>query len=348
MSSQVVTAGVRPPIRTDASGRPRVAASSDNIRTTPIAVDCGWSGCFSCWGWFMFHVLSSRSWAKPGAQQNDVRRQVRNGVLTTIKRGWYFDGVPTASPTDQHRLSSWRPRVTGSKHRGEPRVCCGADGLPVPNSSSDGFVTRRGGGHGGRTDGLRVSQSSLPDDDVGVLSGVRVTTLERTALDVARTVPFEWGVAVMDALLRRSGGMAARDSLTERLARESKRKGNPRARMAAEFADPRAESPGESISRVVFARHGLPKPTLQLEVVSNGRLVGISDFAWEEQRTLGDLTVRSSTPGRSRQAPARPRRSSRRSHANRGCETRGWWFVRWGWADLRDEVALVARVRRAF
>lgn len=299
----------------------------------------------------MFHVLSSSELGQTrGLSKNDVRRQVRNGVLTTIKRGWYFDGVPTVSPTDQHRLLV----LATAKSLGPNTVVSHASaavlhGLPVPNSSLGRvWVTRRGGGHGGRTDGLRVSQSSLPDDDVGVLSGVRVTTLERTALDVARTVPFEWGVAVMDALLRRSGGMAARDSLTERLAREPKRKGNPRARMAAEFADPRAESPGESISRVVFARHGLPKPTLQLEVVSGGRLVGISDFAWEEQRTLGEfdgaIKYSGSLPNKTSPTQAIIAEKSREQRLRDA----GWWFVRWGWADLRDEVALVARVRRAF
>jgi hypothetical protein len=115
------------------------------------------------------------------------------------------------------------------------------------------------------------------------------------------------------------------------------------------FADGRSESAGESHSRVVLHRIGLPPSTLQLEVLDpSGRLVGRCDFGWEEQRTLGEFDGlvkygRLLKPGQTVADVVYAEKL--REDALRD---EGWQMVRWGSADLRREQVVAVRLQRAF
>ena len=61
------------------------------------------------------------------------------------------------------------------------------------------------------------------------------------------------------------------------------------ARRSVAFLDGRSESVGESYSRVVMMRTGVPRPTLQYEVRDGLVLVGRADFGWDDLRTLGEF-----------------------------------------------------------
>ena len=59
------------------------------------------------------------------------------------------------------------------------------------------------------------------------------------------------------------------------------------------FADGRAESVGETRSRLAIHRAGLPAPALQHEVRhAGGRRLGRTDFCWEEFATVGEFDGR--------------------------------------------------------
>ncbi|HEX4252612.1 MAG TPA: hypothetical protein VH008_32420 [Pseudonocardia sp.] len=92
---------------------------------------------------------------------------------------------------------------------------------------------------------------------------------------MARSVPFEQGVVVLDAAL--AGGLVDPAELPDAPHRMRRRRGTPLARRVAAFADGRSESVGESRSRVAFARVDLsspvPVPVPQWEVRDDdGRL----------------------------------------------------------------------------
>ena len=114
------------------------------------------------------------------------------------------------------------------------------------------------------------------------------------------------------------------------------------------FADGRSESAGESHSRVMLHRIGLPPSTLQLSVVdSSGRLVGRCDFGWEEQRTLGEFDGlvkygRLLKPGQTVADVVYAEKL--REDALRA---ERWGMVRWIWSDLAAPAQLVARWTRA-
>jgi hypothetical protein len=143
--------------------------------------------------------------------------------------------------------------------------------------------------------GIHLYAAPLADSDVVTVTGLRVTSLARTTVDIGRTAEFRHAVMTGDAALRR--GLLAAD-LRECLQASQGRPGIVRARRMVAFVDSRSESPGESLSRVALHVARLPSPTLQYEVRDpSGRLVGRSDFAWEEHQTLGDSTGGSSTAG---------------------------------------------------
>jgi len=154
---------------------------------------------------------------------------------------------------------------------------------------------------------------------------------------------FTEGVMVMDAALAAG---AERGLVGEMLLTEPRRRGNVAARMAALFADERAESPGESISRVITAQAGLPAPDLQVKINDADGLIGRVDFRWRRRRLVGEFDgkikySRELAPGgdptnalwTEKQQEDRLRRA-------------GWNVVCWGWNDLRAD-ALGPRIRAA-
>jgi hypothetical protein len=93
--------------------------------------------------------------------------------------------------------------------------------------------------------------------------GVRVTTLERTALDCARRPPWVQAVAALDRFLRAGVDPGALQARATALA------GRANVRLLREVlatGDRGAESPGESWTRALIVAAGLPRPLTQIKV----------------------------------------------------------------------------------
>ena len=199
-------------------------------------------------------------------------------------------------------------------------------------------VTRNRRSGGRRTTLLHVHTVGLDADEVVEVDGIAVTSVPRTLADLARTLPFEPALVVADAALHRHRATPA--AFEEAVARAAGREGSPPARRVAAAADLRAESPGETRSRVAIARAGLPPPALQHEVPE---LRAVTDFYWEEFRTVGEFDGKVKY-GRSLRPGEDPGeavyREKRREDALRDL---GLKVVRWTW----DELGTFDRSRRA-
>jgi very-short-patch-repair endonuclease len=103
----------------------------------------------------------------------------------------------------------------------------------------------------------------IPASDRATVLGIPVTSLERTLVDCAATLPPLEALVVADAGLRAG---ADPDVLRLVLAAGAGRRGVRRARAVVEFADDGAESPGESATRFVVLRDGLPVPSTQVRI----------------------------------------------------------------------------------
>jgi len=192
---------------------------------------------------------------------------------------------------------------------------------------------------------VHLHAAPLPELDVCEIDGQRVTTLARTVFDLLRTLTMERSVPIGDAALRL--GLTLED-LAEVAGRCIGWRGMLQARRAMKFLDARSESAGESYSRVLLDRLGVPAPIPQFEVWHRGMLVGRADFGWQEFRTLVEFDGKQKygsllKPGQT--AADAVFAEKRREDALRDL---GWQIVRWIWEDLYHPEELRVRLERAF
>ena len=297
----------------------------------------------------MDDIRLTRELVATGLNPAGIRVAVGEGTLQRLRRGAYADGL-AAGADDQERH---RRLVTATLRQGHPRstVSHGSAavlrGLEVPRAALERVhLTRDRRGGGQRREWLQVHGLPLPPAHAEEVDGVRTTTLPRTVVDLACTLPLVDAVAVGDAALRLGGERA---ELLEVLAEVGTRYGIGRARRALELLDGRSESYGESVSRVLMLEHGVPAPTPQLLVRdTRGVVVARVDFGWPEHGVVGEFDGRvkygrGSAPD---QDPATVLwREKLREDLLRDL---GWQVVRWVWADLDKPRALVDRLERAF
>lgn len=115
--------------------------------------------------------------------------------------------------------------------------------------------------------------------------GAPVTTIARTAVDLARKGPSLSAVVVLDSALRHD---VPREALEEVLRVATGWPGSRRAAEMVAFADRRAESALESVGRWRMRQLGFPRPELQIPIFDEDGLMGRPDFLWEELRVVGE------------------------------------------------------------
>lgn len=279
-----------------------------------------------------------------GWTRRDLARGVGSGELVRIKRGIYAAPEKLTRGREHARLA----RVVASANPESVVSHTSAavlHGLPFQRSSLGRVhVTRSGPGHGKATTHLVVHRATLADDEWEVRDGVRLTTLERTVADLARRAPYGWGVAAADAALRRQADPARLAAYVEAGRRVA---GNGRLRAVLAFADARAESALESLSRVAMFQAGLPTPTLQFQVVNgDGEWVATSDFGWPDHQLVGeaDGRLKYEVGARRGTSPTDVALAEKaRDESIRQC---GWWVTHWGWAEANDPAALATLLGR--
>jgi len=289
-----------------------------------------------------------RNVVQDGWSDDELGRLVRSGELARLPRGAYVNALLPADPAERHRLLV---RATLAGLRLSAVVSHQSDavlhGLPLWDVPLDRVhVTRRPPASNDTGRVLRCHVARLRDDEIEEVDGLAVTSLARTALDLARSLPHEAAVVALDAALRR--GRLSHDVLRARLFDLAGAPGSRAAARAVDFADGRSESVGESRSRVLLHRWGMGPSSLQFEVRSEGGLlVARTDFAWEEHGLVGEFDGRVKY-GRLLRPGQDPGdavfEEKRREDAVR---EEGLGMVRWVWADLATGHRLAARVRRA-
>ena len=143
-------------------------------------------------------------------------------------------------------------------------------------------------------------------------------------------------------------GRCSGQELVDQFARMERWPGTQHLQLVVRLADGRSESPGETRSRFLCWRHGLPAPELQFEVYDEeGQLIGISDFAWPEHRLLGEFDGRMKygrglVPG---QDPSDAVFSEKRRE-DRLREITQWAMIRLVWGDLELGSYTANRIRQ--
>ncbi|WOQ16699.1 hypothetical protein [Raineyella sp. W15-4] len=193
---------------------------------------------------------------------------------------------------------------------------------------------------------------ALDPEEIIVREGIRLTALPRTLVDVARTEGFRTGVVMADQALRLSrdpeGLRSAMDASIGGLRGTG---GIGVARRMTFFATGMAESPGESLSRIVLSEQQVPTPQLQYRLVlrmpGGGLRTFRTDFGWEAQKVVGEFDGRVKYERYARRGDSPGDvvfREKRREDAIRAA---GWLVLRWTWGDLARPDELGRRIREA-
>ena len=277
-------------------------------------------------------------------------RRVRSGELLHLRRGAYAEPEAVADAVARHRalvlatVPLLAPDAVVS--HASAAVLHGLPLLDPPPARVQ--VTRPEARAGKNRGGVHRHAAGLAEGEVVLLDGIATTSLARTVVDLARSNRLESAVVTGDAALARLGTRAALDLA---LAQSARRPGVGRARHAAELMDWRAESAGESLSRLLLRELCLPQgpPEPQLKILdAYGRAVARCDFGWPDLGVVGEFDGKIKY-GRTLAPGGRPEQAVFDEKVREDLlRDLGWEVVRWIWADLRRPDVVAARLRRAF
>jgi hypothetical protein len=169
-----------------------------------------------------------------------------------------------------------------------------------------------------RREGCDGGTRDLRPEDVTELSGLKVTTPRRTAMDLACKLSARDGLAALDAFMRLHGLTAA--EMEQELPRYRRRRGVVQLRRLVPLADPRAESSGESWTRLEIIGAGLPAPEPQWWVDVDGVPSFRLDLAYPYHRVVIEYDGEEFHTTRAQRAHDRERREWLRDH--------GWIVIR--------------------
>lgn len=168
-------------------------------------------------------------------------------------RTWYLLSHRTAG----RALGLWVPRWDGKIHVTQESV-------PSGKRVADGGLVRH--------------CAKIPVMDCRTVDGMAVTSVERTAVDCARSLPMVQALPVVDSALVIGADRAVMDRMLQEAAGG---RGVRAARDTVSLATARSGSPAESVVRARIVMDGLPEPETLLRVLTVAGEVEV-DLGWEE------------------------------------------------------------------
>ena len=210
-----------------------------------------------------------------GSESGRTRYELSRGLCTACFRDVYAVGQHDLSLRDR-TVAAW----LWSKRRG---VIAGAAASALHGAqwvdATEPIELIAGSAR--RHPGLLVRNETLAPDEVTKVAGIPVTTLTRTAFDLARHLPRDEAVARLDAL-KYATPYSVKDVMRY-AQRYPGARGLKSLRTVLPLVDGGAASPRETWLRLLLVDAGLPRPTTQIPVVEGrGRLVRVLDMGWED------------------------------------------------------------------
>jgi hypothetical protein len=189
------------------------------------------------------------------------------GEWVVVRRGVYaarstWDGLDRyAGP---QLAAAWAAHVTiGVDHVMSHDSAAHAWGLPVVLAGDPLVHITRPGVWGSRTEHGVKHHLALEFPEVETAAGLPVTGLARTAMDLAREHGVASGAAAADRAMRWG---VIRDDFADVLQQMRCWPRVTQSRKAAELADPGADTPGETLTRLMLRELGIGRPTTQFPV----------------------------------------------------------------------------------
>jgi hypothetical protein len=185
--------------------------------------------------------------------------------------------------------------------------------------------------------GVQVHKTDLRSADTWTTDdGVRVTSAERTAWEVATLETTGTAVALIDGMLR--DGRLTEPALAGEVMRRRGQWGSRRAARVLPLVDGRAQSPPESRVRVACALAGLPAPVPQFVIEEDGWFLAQADLVWPEHKLVVEYEGAYHFDGL---------QIAKDDVRYAQLVVAGWRVIRLSAADLHDLDGAVARIRLA-
>ncbi|WP_103353152.1 endonuclease domain-containing protein [Amycolatopsis sp. CA-128772] len=190
--------------------------------------------------------------------------------------------------------------------------------------------------------GLVIHRAEFTESDVIEIDGLAVFSLDLALADFLCDGDKRTAFAALDEAMR---GLAAdhcqklRENVRDRILDRRSKRGIHRAQMLLALATGKAESPPESVLRLIVVEAGLPVPEAQYEITAiDGRRLYVLDMAWPEVRIALEYDGFAAHEERREQ-------DAERDHRLAG---RGWVTIRATAADLRDPSRVLAELQAQF
>jgi hypothetical protein len=279
----------------------------------------------------------------------EISAGLRRGTLVRLRQGVYL-GAPAAAtaPAIRRRESvvanavALAERLT-TKYWFSHSTAAVLHGLWTWHLADEVHVTQLGNPSVRRRadPGVRRHWTTLAEADRTAVEGLPVTSLERTIVDCARSLPPEAGIVVADSGLRAGADL---DRVAVALEAAAGGRGVRRARQVLAEADGRSESPGESIVRWIAVAAGLPRPEPNVTVLT-WRGTYRLDLAWTGHRLAVEFDGAVKYSGGDYGDPQQRLLAEKLRHD--ALTEAGWFLLRVTWADLAEPDVVARRIRSA-
>ena len=285
-----------------------------------------------------------------GVTDRELAASLRHGVLRRVRQGAYTtpDRWDTVTDVARHKLLC----TSVMRSLGPRAALSHTSSLVMQNvpvwAANLGIVhvTRLDGGVGRTDAGVHHHEGELHRSELVVTpDGLLATSPPRAVIEHGTLHSMESTLVSADGALHL--GRCDDRELADQFVRMERWPGTQHLQLVVRLADGRAESPGETRSRFLCWRYGLPAPDLQFEVYDeHGQLVGVTDLAWPEHRLLGEFDGRMKygrglRPG---QDPGDIVFNEKRRE-DRLREITQWAMIRLVWSDLRLGAYTADRIR---
>lgn len=249
-------------------------------------------------------VVTTADLRASGVERATLQRMVRSGRWVRLRRGVFAESVLLAAGEQSPAV---RRLHVAAELAGSPHAVASHESALAVYGLPDVRLPAHAPwfGHTGFDDRLRLTApkklhgsgdprrvhwhwAGLPRGHTRTVRGIRVTSPARTVVDIARSRPYAEALVVADAALRLEPPYRCRAADLARVLHDCRTwPGVARAAAVVAAATALAESPLETLNRILFSWARLPRPRLQHVLVdAEDRFVARVDFYFEEQATV--------------------------------------------------------------
>lgn len=224
-----------------------------------------------------------------GLSDTQISRRLRTGCWRAVRPGTYTPSHGPEPLSEEAKVALRVADVAACLARYAPDAVATHEsaaavlGIATLGRDDTVHLARASGSHGRRV-GCVVRRVRLPQQQLCAVSGIATTTAARTVFDIARARSFRAGVVAADSALYLR--LTSREELDGMLRECHVWPGVRKAARVIAFADGRAETPIESLARVLCLERGLPIPEPQQLIKLDGVVVARVDLLFDDRRTV--------------------------------------------------------------